>query len=132
MVVGALVTMAFFFAYTVVRTHAGNLGFTCAIYFTVNIYYATLYAYTPEVLPSAHRGTGNGIAIGCNRIMGLVSAAVAASANTATSAPIYICAVLYIAMVSRAYEFYMIICSLLIQALVAAIMPFEPFGKNSM
>lgn len=26
-----------------------------------NIYYGTLYAYTPEVLPSAHRGTGNGI-----------------------------------------------------------------------
>jgi len=59
----------------------------------------TLYAYTPEVLPSAHRATGNGIAIACNRIMGLVSAAVASSANTATSAPIYICAVLYIVMV---------------------------------
>jgi len=42
-----------------------------------NIYYGTLYAYTPEVLPSAHRGTGNGIAIGCNRIMGIVSAIVA-------------------------------------------------------
>jgi len=39
MVLGALVTMAFFFAYTVVRNHAGNLGFTCAIYFTVNVYY---------------------------------------------------------------------------------------------
>jgi len=61
----------------------------------------TLYAYTPEVLPSAHRATGNGIAIACNRVMGLVSAAVASSANTATSAPIYICAVLYIVMVSE-------------------------------
>jgi len=61
----------------------------------------TLYAYTPEVLPSAHRATGNGIAIACNRVMGLVSAAVATSANTATSAPIYICAVLYIVMVSQ-------------------------------
>lgn len=52
MVVGALVTMAFFFAYTAVRTHAANLGFTCAIYFTVNVYYGTLYAYTPEVSTS--------------------------------------------------------------------------------
>lgn len=43
-----------------------------------NIYYGTLYAYTPEVLPSAHRGTGNGISIGFNRIMGIVSAGVAA------------------------------------------------------
>lgn len=100
MVFGALVSMAFFFAYTVVRTHAANLGFTCSIYFFVNVYYGTLYAYTPEVLPSAHRATGNGIAIACNRVMGLVSAAVASSANTATSAPIYICAVLYIVMVS--------------------------------
>lgn len=41
MVIGALVTCAFFFAYTAVRTHAGNLGFTCAIYFTVNVYYGT-------------------------------------------------------------------------------------------
>jgi len=64
-------------------------------------YYGTLYAYTPEVLPSAHRATGNGIAVGCNRIMGLISAVVATYANTKTSAPIYICAVLYIAMVSR-------------------------------
>lgn len=105
MVVGALATMAFFFAYTAVRTHAANLGFTCAIYFTVNVYYGTLYAYSPEVLPSAHRGTGNGIAIACNRVMGLVSAAVASSANTATSAPIYICAVLYIVMVSCRSKF---------------------------
>lgn len=33
--------------------------------------------------------------------MGLVSAFVATYANTKTSAPIYICAVLYIAMVSE-------------------------------
>lgn len=49
MVIGALLSMAFFFAYSAVRTAAQNLGFTCAIYFTVNIYYGTLYAYTPEV-----------------------------------------------------------------------------------
>lgn len=104
MVIGALATMAFFFAYTAVRTASENLGFTCAIYFTVNVYYGTLYAYSPEVLPSAHRATGNGIAIACNRVMGLVSAAVATSANTATSAPIYICAVLYIVMVSCLFK----------------------------
>lgn len=49
MVIGALSSMAFFFAYTAVRTSAQNIAFTCAIYFTVNIYYGTLYAYTPEV-----------------------------------------------------------------------------------
>lgn len=102
MAIGALITMAFFFAYTDVRTAAENIGFTCAIYFFLNIYYGCLYAYTPEVLPSAHRATGYGIAIACNRVMGLVSAFVAQYSNTATSAPVYLCAALYIAMVCQA------------------------------
>lgn len=79
-----------------------------------NIYYGTLYAYTPEVLPSAHRGTGNGISIGLNRIMGIVSAGVATGANTATPVPIYICAALYIVM-----------------AIVAGSFPYEPMGRRS-
>ena len=115
MVIGALVTMAFFFAYTEVKSNAQNLGFTCAISFCLvytlspqnersltcrqNIYYGTLYAYTPEVLPSAHRGTGNGISIGLNRIMGIVSAGVATGANTSTPVPIYICAALYLSLI---------------------------------
>jgi hypothetical protein len=51
MIIGAIVTMVFFFCYTQVRTAAENLGFTCAISFCLNIYYGTLYAYTPEVGP---------------------------------------------------------------------------------
>lgn len=114
MVIGALVTMAFFFAYTVVRNQAQNVGFSCAIAFALNIYYGTLYAYTPEVLPSAHRATGNGIAVACNRIMGILSAVIATVANTSTSVPIFVCAALYIAMAAIAIAF-----------------PFEPFGKRS-
>ncbi|KAF2423200.1 MFS general substrate transporter [Tothia fuscella] len=114
MVIGALVTMVFFFAYTQVRSASQNLGFSCAINFCLNIYYGTLYAYTPEVLPSVHRGTGNGIAIGLNRVMGIISAVIATVANTATAVPIYICAALYILM-----------------AIVAAVFPFEPYGSRS-
>lgn len=33
MIIGALVTMSFFFAYTEVKSNAQNLGFTCAISF---------------------------------------------------------------------------------------------------
>ncbi|KAF5662566.1 synaptic vesicle transporter SV2 [Fusarium circinatum] len=77
--------------------------------------YSVVYAYTPEVLPSAHRATGNGIAVAGNRIMGLVSSFVAAYGNTATSVPIYVCAVLYIVM-----------------AIIAVVLPFEPYGKRSM
>lgn len=114
MVIGALVTMAFFFAYTQVRTQPENIGFSCAIGFCLNIYYGTLYAYTPEVLPSAHRATGNGVAVACNRTMGILSAVIATVANTETSVPIYVCAALYIAM-----------------AAVAVAFPFEPYGKRS-
>ena len=44
MVIGALTSMVFFFAYSAVRTAEQNLAFTCMIYFFVNIYYGTLYA----------------------------------------------------------------------------------------
>jgi MFS family permease len=84
MVVGALITMAFFFAYTEVRTSVQDIVFSCVINFFLNIYYGTLYAYTPEVLPSAHRGTGNGIAIGWNRVMGILSAVIATVADVST------------------------------------------------
>ncbi|KAF2007380.1 MFS general substrate transporter [Amniculicola lignicola CBS 123094] len=114
MVIGALITMAFFFAYTQVRTEVQNVVFTCVINFCLNIYYGTLYAYTPEVLPSAHRGTGNGIAIGWNRIMGIMSAVIATYADTTTPVPIYICAALYILMAG-----------------IAAVFPFEPYGRRS-
>ncbi|KAI5863559.1 MFS general substrate transporter [Durotheca rogersii] len=114
MAIGALITMAFFFAYTSVSTPAQNVGFSCAIAFCINIYYGTLYAYTPEVLPSAHRATGNGIAVGCNRIMGIISAVVASFADTGSVVPIYICAALFLAMAG-----------------ISSIFPFEPYGRRS-
>ncbi|OAL05678.1 membrane transporter [Phaeosphaeriaceae sp. SRC1lsM3a] len=114
MVIGALVTMIFLFAYTQVRSAAQNVAFTCTVSFCLNVYYGTLYAYTPEVLPSAHRGTGNGIAIGWNRIMGILSAVIATVAGTGTSVPIYICAALFVFMAG-----------------LAAIFPFEPYGRRS-
>jgi hypothetical protein len=114
MLIGALVTAVFFFAYTTVHTAPHNVGFSCAISFCLNVYYGTLFAYTPEVLPSAHRATGNGIAVACNRIMGVMSAIIAVEADTATAAPIYICGGLLVAL-----------------GLVAAVFPFEPYGRRS-
>lgn len=106
--------VAFFFAYTQIKSQPANVGISCAIAFSLNIYYGTLYAYTPEVFPSAHRATGNGIAVACNRVMGIISAVIATVADTSTSSPIFICAALYIAMAG-----------------VAALFPFEPFGRRS-
>ncbi|SPQ27188.1 400c125c-2008-4781-9fc2-1baa70095ad8 [Thermothielavioides terrestris] len=114
MLIGALMTAAFFFAYTAVRSAAQDVGFSCAIGFCLNVYYGTLYAYTPEVLPSAHRATGNGVAVACNRVMGILSAVIATVADTSTPVPIYICGALLVAM-----------------GLVAAVFPFEPYGRRS-
>jgi hypothetical protein len=41
MVIGALITMAFFFAYTQVRNNAENLAFSCLIGFFLNVYYVS-------------------------------------------------------------------------------------------
>ncbi|KAK3386630.1 major facilitator superfamily domain-containing protein [Podospora didyma] len=114
MLIGALMTAAFFFAYTSVRTGAQDVGFSCAIAFCLNIYYGTLYAYTPEVLPSAHRATGNGVAVACNRVMGILSAVIATVSDKSTSAPLYLCGALLVAMAG-----------------VSAAFPFEPYGRRS-
>lgn len=106
--------MAFFFAYTAVRNNAENLGFNCAVAAGVNIYYGTLYAYAPTVMPTAHRATGNGTAVAINRIMGIVAAVIATFANTATSAPIFICAGLFA-----------------VAAVVSAAFPFEPLHSRT-
>jgi len=42
MVIGALITMIFFFAYTQVRNNAENLAFSCLIGFFLNVYYVCL------------------------------------------------------------------------------------------
>jgi MFS family permease len=114
MLIGALLTMIFLFAYTAVRTAAQNLTFNCIISICLNIYYGVLYAYTPEVLPSAHRGTGNAITVACNRIMGIVAALIGTYADLTSSVPIYVCAAAFGGL-----------------ALLSFLFPFEPQGRTS-
>mgnify|MGYP001036445821 FL=1 len=114
MAIGALLTMIFLFLYTQVNTATENLLCNCAINICVNIYYGTLYAYTPEVLPSAHRGTGNAITVACNRVMGIVAGLVGSYADLSSSVPIYVCA-----------------GSFALLALISFLFPFEPRGRTS-
>lgn len=114
MAIGGLLSMTFMFAYTAVRTSSQNLGFSCAISICINIYLGTLFAYTPEVLPSAHRATGNGISVACNRAMGAISPVVAYYSNTATSVPVYVMAAVLGAL-----------------AIVSMLLPYEVRGRNS-
>ncbi len=48
--------------------------------------------YTPEIFPSAHRGTVNAITVACNRMVGIVAAFVGIYADLSSSVPIYVCA----------------------------------------
>ena len=106
--------MAFLFAYSQVTSQQQNVAYTCVISFTLQIYAACLYGYTVEVLPSAHRATGNGVSVALHRFMGVMSAVIATTANTDTSAPVFICAALYGGL-----------------ALCAVLLPFEPYGKRA-
>ncbi|PHH76990.1 hypothetical protein CDD80_1012 [Ophiocordyceps camponoti-rufipedis] len=114
LLIGAVCTAPFFVAYPSVHTSTQDLIMTCFIAFFINVYYSTLYAYTPEVLPSPHRATGNGIAVAFNRVMGIVAAVVAATTKTATAAPFYICGGL-----------------LMTAAAFVPLLPLEPCGRRS-
>ena len=114
MVIGALLTMVFLFAYTRVRTAVENLVFSCIVSVCLNIYYSVLYAYTPEVLPSAHRGTGNALTVACNRVMGIVAAIIGTYVDLSSSVPIYVCAGSFAGL-----------------AVLSLLFPFEPRGRTS-
>ncbi|KAG7660586.1 uncharacterized protein J8A68_005852 [[Candida] subhashii] len=89
--IGGLSTMAMLFGYTTVTNRAGNVGFTSATYCCLYIYYGVMYAYTPEVMPSAARATGNAVCIVSTRITTLVVPIIAYYSNTSSSVPIWIC-----------------------------------------
>ncbi|CAG9984029.1 unnamed protein product [Clonostachys byssicola] len=114
MSIGATITAAFFLGYTYIKTPAQNLALSSCISTCINIYYGTLYAYSAEVFPSAHRTTGNGTAVSLNRIMGLLSAVISVTADTTTVTPLYVSVALFALM-----------------AIVAAIFPIETYGKSA-
>ena len=91
MVIGALSTMALLFGYTQVKNRAGNVGLSSAVYIAIYVYYGCLYAYTPEVMPSAARATGNALCIAATRVTGVIVPVIAYFAGITTSAPIWIC-----------------------------------------
>lgn len=79
-----------------------------------NIYYGTIYAYTPEILPSAHRATGYGLCVVLNRVGGILGVLVGSYANVETTAPLFVCAALFGLLV-----------------ILSLLLPFESKGKRS-
>jgi MFS family permease len=111
---GLILTSVFQFAFTAARTQAQILGFICAVSFVSYIMWGALYCYTPEVIPSVHRGTGTGMAAAFNRICGLMAPIIATYVGF-TNMPIFVPASLYI-----------------VAGLLAFCCPYETTGKSAM
>ncbi len=120
MSLGTVLTGVFLFAFTAARTDAQNLAFNCVTALTQNVMYGVLYgkflaqtspfamlhmltlvsdtlAYTPEVFPAPHRGTGDGIAASFNRVCGLMAPIIAIYATGNVNVPVYVAAGLFLA-----------------------------------
>ncbi|EGW30159.1 uncharacterized protein SPAPADRAFT_63767 [Spathaspora passalidarum NRRL Y-27907] len=89
--IGGVCSMAFLFGYTQIKTRAQNVALSSISYASIYIYYAALYAYTPEVFPSVARGTGNALSVACTRVATVVVPLIAYYADTSSSVPIWIC-----------------------------------------
>ncbi|RDW60557.1 putative sugar transporter-2 [Coleophoma cylindrospora] len=107
-------TAVFYFAFTSARTQGAILGFNCASSVTSYMMWAALYCYTPEVLPSVHRGTGAGLAAVTNRVFAIPASIIAQFAGFGSNVPLFISAALYVAA-----------------GLVTLAFPYEPRGKAS-
>lgn len=112
LVIGAIVGAAFFFGYTGVRNHASNVAMSSLAYAGLYIYFGCLYAYSPEIMPAAARGTGNACCIMITRFGQIFSPIIAYYSDTSSSAPLYVCGAL-----------------MLVNGALAASFPFEP-SKN--
>ncbi|CAE6423053.1 unnamed protein product [Rhizoctonia solani] len=96
MAISTCLTGVFLFLFTQAKNEAAVLGFNCASALTQNAMYGVLFAYTPEVFPAPHRGTGDAICSAVNRITGLMAPIIATYGDLTTNAPLFVAASLFI------------------------------------
>ncbi|KAH7341696.1 major facilitator superfamily domain-containing protein [Rhizoctonia solani] len=112
MAISTCLTGIFLFLFTQAKNEAGVLGFNCASALTQNAMYGVLFAYTPEVFPAPHRGTGDAICSAVNRITGLMAPIIATYGDITTNAPLFVAASLF-----------------LVTSLVMLLLPIETAGR---
>jgi len=71
--VSTALTGIFLFLFTTSNKEADVLAYSCASGLTQNAMYGVLFAYTPEVFPAPHRGTGDSLCAAFNRITGILA-----------------------------------------------------------
>ncbi|KAF8556497.1 MFS general substrate transporter [Imleria badia] len=118
-----LLSGIFMFLFTTSTTQASVLGYSCANGLVQNAMYGILYAYTPESFPGPHRGTGDALCAGLNRIGGFIAPLIkiattpatgSVSANTANG-PVFVSATLFV-----------------VSALVTLLLPIETAGRGAL
>ncbi|TRM70401.1 major facilitator superfamily domain-containing protein [Schizophyllum amplum] len=123
MALSTLLTGIFLFLFTTSTTEAAVLGFSCASGLTQNAMYGVLYAYTPEVFPAPHRGTGDAVCSAFNRVTGILAPVIkiattspSSGAGAATAnGPIFVSASLFV-----------------VAAVVMTLLPIETAGKAAL
>lgn len=113
--ISTILTGVFLYASTTAKDPNALLGWNCAYNFFSTILYAVLYAYTPEVFPTLHRGTGNALTASANRIMGVFAPIISIYGSKSSSSPVYVSGALFIAA-----------------GLICFILPYESRGKSSL
>ncbi|KAK2467276.1 hypothetical protein APHAL10511_000825 [Amanita phalloides] len=114
-------TGIFLFLFTTSKTEVAVLGYSCASSVTQNAMYGVLYAYTPEVFPAPHRGTGDALAASINRVAGILAPVIKITTTSksgvgpSANAPVFVSASLF-----------------LVAAFIALLLPIETAGKAAM
>ncbi|KAJ3832855.1 MFS general substrate transporter [Lentinula raphanica] len=123
MAVSTSLTGIFLFLFTTSTKEADVLAYSCVTSLTQNAMYGVLYAYTPEVFPAPHRGTGDALCSAFNRMTGILAPAIkivttpaSGNASQATAnGPIFVAASLF-----------------LVSAILMLLLPIETAGKAAL
>ncbi|KAJ3732711.1 MFS general substrate transporter [Lentinula guzmanii] len=123
MAVSTALTGIFLFLFTTSTKEADILAYSCVTSLTQNAMYGVLYAYTPEVFPAPHRGTGDALCSAFNRMTGIIAPAIkivttpaSGEASQATAnGPIFVAASLF-----------------LVSAILMVLLPIETAGKAAL
>lgn len=89
-------TGVFLLASTTATSSAALLRWNCAFAFTSALMYAVLYAYTPEVFETQHRGTGNALVSAANRLGGILAPVIAMVGDVRTTVPVFVAGGLFL------------------------------------
>jgi len=115
MALATALTGVFLFLFTTAKNANQTLAYSCVTSLTQNAMYGVIYAYTPEVFPAPHRGTGDAICSAFNRITGLQAPIIAIYASANANGPVFVAAALF-----------------LVSSVAMVLLPIETAGKAAL